>query len=380
MLRSHLARTRRLVVKVGTGSLTDRHGRFDRDNCARLATELAEVARGRRVVLVSSGAVALGAEQLGLVRTRGRPWDIPTKQACAAVGQPHLMAAWGEALGRHGLTVAQVLLTADDLASRKRFLNARRTFEKLLDRDVVPVVNENDTVAVDEIKVGDNDTLAGLVAGCVEAELVAMLTDVEGLYDRDPAEAGATLLHDVPRITAEIERSAGGAGSERSVGGMVTKVKAARRLGAQGVATALLSGRRPGALAALLAGERIGTLFSPGAERLSSRKGWLAAAAKGKGTILVDAGARRALCEQGRSLLPSGVRAVDGQFGVGDPVDIAVDGARPFARGLAGYGADEVRRIAGLKTSEIERALGYKYLDEIVHRNDLVVLDAAARE
>jgi glutamate 5-kinase len=377
MLRSHLARTRRLVVKVGTGSLTDRHGRFDRDNCARLATELAEVARGRRVVLVSSGAVALGAEQLGLVRTRGRPWDIPTKQACAAVGQPHLMAAWGEAMSHHGLIVAQVLLTADDLASRKRFLNARRTFEKLLDRGVVPVVNENDTVAVDEIKVGDNDTLAGLVAGCVEAELVAMLTDVEGLYDRNPAEAGAMLLHDVPRITAEIERSAGGAGSERSVGGMVTKVKAARRLGAQGVSTALLSGRRTGALAALLAGERIGTLFSPAAERLSSRKGWLAAAAKGKGTILVDAGARRALCEQGRSLLPSGVRSVDGQFGVGDPVDIAVDGARPFARGLAGYGADEVRRIAGLKTSEIERTLGYKYLDEIVHRNDLVVFEAA---
>jgi len=229
---------------------------------------------------------------------------------------------------------------------------------------------------VEEIKVGDNDTLAGLVAGCVEAELVAMLTDVEGLYDRSPAEPGAKLLHDVPRVTADVERMAGGAGSERSVGGMATKVKAARRLATQGVATALLSGRRPHALAALLAGERVGTVFARASERLPARKGWLAAAAKGKGIILVDAGARRALMEQKRSLLPSGVRAVEGQFGVGDPVDIAVERGRPFARGLAGYGAEEVRRIAGLKTSEIERALGYKYLDEIVHRDDLVVFES----
>jgi glutamate 5-kinase len=374
--RQALARAKRLVVKVGTGTLTDASGRFDRENCARLAQDLADAARGRRLVLVSSGAVALGAERLGLARTRGKPWDIPTKQACAAVGQPHLMAAWGEALGRHGLTTAQVLLTAEDLANRKRFLNARRTFGKLLDAGVVPVVNENDTVAVEEIKVGDNDTLAALVAGCVEADVVAMLTDVEGLYDRDPGEAAAALLHDVARVTADVERAAGGAGSERSVGGMATKVRAARRLAAQGVATALLSGRRPRALAALLAGERVGTVFAPEPARLTSRKGWLAAAAKGKGVIWVDGGARRALVEQGRSLLPSGVRGVEGQFGVGDPVDIAVERARPFARGLAGYAADEVRRIAGLKTGEIEGALGYKYLDEIVHRNDLVLLDA----
>jgi len=375
MPRIHLARAKRIVVKVGTGTLTQRDGRFDRENCARLGTEIAELSRGRAVVLVSSGAVTIGAERLGLARPRGRPWDIPTKQAAAAVGQPHLMAEWGHALGAHGKTVAQVLLTADDLASRTRFLNARRTFERLLAEGVVPVVNENDTVAVGELKVGDNDTLAALVAGCVEAELVVMLTDVEGLYDRDPDEPGAALLHDVPRITAEVERVAGGAGSERSVGGMVTKVKAARRLAAQGVTTALLSGRRSGALHALLAGDAVGTVFARGAERLSARKGWLAAAARGRGTIVVDAGARKALVEAGKSLLPSGVRSVQGTFKVGDAVDIAVDPARPFARGLAGYGADEVRRIAGLKTSEIERALGYKYLDEVVHRDDLVLLE-----
>jgi len=375
MARSTLTRAKRLVVKVGTGTLTDPKGRFDRENCTRLGRELAEIARGRRLVLVTSGAVALGAEQLGWARSAGKPWDIPTKQACAAVGQPHLMAAWGEALAPHGLKVAQVLLTADDLANRKRFLNARRTFERLLGAGVVPVVNENDTVAVDEIKVGDNDTLAGLVAGCVEASLVVMLTDVEGLYDRDPADPGARLLGDVPRIGAEIERVAGGAGTLQSTGGMATKVRAAKRLAAQGVVTALLSGRRKGALAALLSGEPIGTVFAAGAERLTSRKGWLAAAAKGKGILIVDAGARRALVEGGKSLLPSGVKGVEGSFGVGDPVDVAVDPSRPFARGLAGYGADEVRRIAGLKTSEIERALGYKYLDEVVHRDDMVLLD-----
>jgi glutamate 5-kinase len=376
MARSALSRARRLVVKVGTGTLTDAQGRFDRQNCARLASELAEVAHGRRVVLVTSGAVALGAEKLGLVRQKGKKWDIPTKQAAAAVGQPLLMAAWGEALGAHRLITGQVLLTAEDLASRRRFLNARRTFDRLLEEGAIPVVNENDTVAVEEIKVGDNDTLAALVAGCVEADAVVMLTDVEGLYDRNPSLPGAELLSDVARVTPELERIAGGAGSERSTGGMATKVRAARRLAAQGVVTALLSGRRTRALPGLLAGERLGTVFARGTERLSSRKGWLAAAARGKGTILVDPGALRALSEQGRSLLPSGVRGVEGQFGIGDPVDIAVEAGRPFARGLAGYAADEVRKIAGLKTSEIERALGYKYLDEVVHRNDLVVFEA----
>jgi glutamate 5-kinase len=380
MARSALARAKKIVVKVGTGTLTRADGRFDPENCARLAAELAGLARGRRIVVVSSGAIAVGAEKLSLSRTRGKPWDIPTKQACAAVGQHDLVAAWGRAFAPHGLTVAQVLLTAEDLASRKRFLNARRTFARLAELGVVPIVNENDTVAVDEIKVGDNDSLAGLVAGCVEADLVAMLTDVEGLYDRAPGEPGATLVHDVPRITAEVERIAGGAGTLRSVGGMATKVKAAKRLAAQGVATALLSGRRPHAIADLLAGHRVGTIFAPQPERLTSRKGWLLSAAKGKGVILVDAGARDALLDGGRSLLPSGVRGVVGAFGVGDPVDIGTDARRPFARGLAGYGADEVRRIAGLKTREIEGALGYKYLDEVVHRNDLVLLDAAPDE
>jgi glutamate 5-kinase len=369
----------RLVVKVGTGTVTDEEGRFDRRNCERLAAELAAAGRSRRLVLVTSGAITLGAEKLGLVRSAAKPWDIATKQALAAAGQPDLVASWGRALAPHGVKVAQVLLTAEDLASRKRFLNARRTFGRLLELGVLPVVNENDTVAVEEIKVGDNDSLAALVAACVEAELVAMLTDVDGLYDRDPREPGARLLDEVPRVTAEMERAAGGAGSARSTGGMVTKLRAARKLSAQGVGMALLSGRRPAALAALLTGEPVGTWFPPEPARLGGKKGWLASAAKGRGLILVDAGARRALTEQGKSLLPSGVKGVSGQFGVGDPVDIAVDARRPFARGLAGYAADEVRRIAGLKTGQIEAALGYKYLDEVVHRNDMVLLEDEGR-
>jgi len=374
--RSGLARVKGLVVKVGTGTLTDASGRFDRANCERLATELAALARTHRLVLVSSGAITMGAQKLGLVRTLAKKWDIATKQACAAAGQPDLVAAWGEAMTSLGMKVAQVLLTAEDLASRKRFLNARRTLGRLLELGVLPIVNENDTVAVDEIKVGDNDSLAALVATCVEAELVVLLTDVEGLYDRHPSQPGAQLISAVRRVTPELERMAGGAGSERSVGGMVTKLRAARRLAAQGVGTALLSGRRPGALADFLAGHTLGTYFPPQDDRLKGRKTWLAAAAKGRGIILVDPGARRALTTEGRSLLPSGVRGVAGHFGVGDPVDIAVEERHPFARGLAGYGADEVRRIAGLKTSEIERTLGYKYLDEVVHRNDMVLLEA----
>ena len=375
MPRRSLGKTRRLVVKVGTGTLTDAAGRFDRGNCERLASELAELSRTRSVVLVSSGAIALGADRLGLVRSPRKTWDIATKQAAAAVGQPDLMAEWGRALGAHGRVVAQVLLTADDLASRKRFLNARHTFEALIERGVVPVVNENDTVAVDEIKVGDNDSLAALVATCVGADLVALLTDVEGLYDRDPRHPAARLVPDVVRVTPEVERMAGGAGSERSVGGMTTKLAAAKRLATQGVGTVLLSGRRAGAIAAFIEGEPLGTYFRPAAEHRAGRREWLTLAARGKGTILVDAGARKALTDQGKSLLPSGIRGVEGSFGVGDPVDIAVAGEPPFARGLAGYGADEVRRIAGLKSSEIERALGYKYLDEVVHRNDMVLTD-----
>jgi glutamate 5-kinase len=377
MPRRALSRVKSLVVKIGTGTLTRSDGTFDHENCARLAAELGAAAHPpRRLVLVSSGAITAGAQKLGLRRDPRRPWDISTKQACAAAGQPDLVANWGRAFAPQGRPVAQVLLTADDLANRKRFLNARRTFARLLDLGVLPVVNENDTVAVEEIKVGDNDSLAALVAGCVEADFVAMLTDVDGLYDRDPREPGARLLSLVPRVTAEVERIAGGAGSAHGTGGMATKVKAAKRLAAQGVATALLSGRRPGALADLLAGREVGTLFPPAAERLTARKGWLAAAARGKGVILVDPGARRALVDHGRSLLPSGVKGVAGSFGVGDPVDVAVDPRRPFARGLAGYGADDVRRLAGKRSSQIEATLGWKGVDEVVHRDDLVLLDA----
>ena len=362
-----------VVVKIGTSSITAPSGELDDAGVVKLCAEVAAARLdGHEVVLVCSGAIAAGLPALGLTE---RPSDIGTLQAVAAVGQPRLMERIGAILGGHGLVAGQVLLTPHDFGYRAQYVHARETLRRLLDLGVVPVVNENDTVSVDEIRVGDNDSLAALVATCLEAELVVLMTDVEGLYDKNPSQDGATLLPEVTRVTAEIEKLAGDAGGAFSTGGMMTKVRAAKGLAARGISMALVSGRRNGALSELLAGRNIGTYFPAHAKRSEGRKGWLALAARGKGEIVVDAGARKALSEQGRSLLASGVKDVTGTFVVGDPVEISVDPGRPFARGLAGYGAEELKKIRGLKTPEIEKALGYKYLDEVVHRNDLVLLE-----
>ncbi len=367
-----LGRIRRLVVKIGTGVLTDSKGRFDAVHFSRLTADLADVARATQLVVVSSGAVALGVERLEL---KTRPKDIPGKQAAAAVGQSLLMHRYEGALGPAGFRTAQVLLTHDDLANRKRYLNARRALERLLAQKVVPIINENDTVAVDELKFGDNDTLAGLVVGLIGADLLVVLSDVDGLYTADPrVEPGARRLDEVPKVTAEIERLAGGAVSAVGTGGMSTKVRAAKRAAQVGCPAVIAPGKRVGALAQVLAGEPIGTWFHAEAERLTGRKRWMAHALKPKGQLRVDDGAKRALLESKRSLLPSGVREVVGSFQNGDPVDIADLGGAVFARGLAGYSADEIRKVAGRKSSEIEAVLGYKYLDEIVHRDHLVEL------
>ena len=367
-----LGPTRRIVVKIGTGVLTDSRGRFDAVHFARLTADLADAARGRELVIVSSGAIALGVERLGLA---SRPRDIPGKQAAAAVGQSQLMHRYEGALEPAGFKTAQILLTHDDLANRKRYLNARRALERLLEQKVVPIINENDTVSVDELKFGDNDTLAGLVTGLLGAELLVMLSDVDGLYTADPrSDPSAKKLDEIARVTPEIEKLAGGSVSGVGTGGMITKVKAAKRAGQSGARTIIGPGKMVGALAKILAGEPVGTLFLPEQTRLSSRKRWMAHALKPKGELRVDDGARRALTEQKRSLLPSGVKEVVGSFKLGDPVDICSLTGAPFARGLAGYSADEIRRIQGRKTTEIEAVLGYKFLDEVVHRDDLVEL------
>ncbi|NMO17550.1 glutamate 5-kinase [Pyxidicoccus fallax] len=370
--RTALRAARRVVVKIGTNALTNATGRFNRTHFDALGRDLLWAAQGRELVVVSSGAIALGVERLGLP---GRPKDIPGKQACAAVGQSRLMQAYEETFSGAGRAVAQVLLTHEDVQDRRRYLNVKHALERLLAAGVVPVINENDTVSVDELKFGDNDTLAGLVAGVVEAEALVLLSDVEGLYTGDPRrDETAELMLAVERVTPEVLALAGGTTSGVGTGGMATKVRAAARATESGIRCVITSGAVPGRLRAVLEGERVGTLFEPTGNRRSARAAWIAHALRPRGKLTVDAGAREAIVTGKRSLLPSGVRGVEGDFGRGDPVDLADESGAVFARGLATYEAAELRRIAGRRTADIEAVLGYRYLDEAVHRDDLAVL------
>jgi glutamate 5-kinase len=371
--RRALAQARRLVVKVGSGLVTAPGLGPDPDRIERLAADIAAVRRDdREVALVSSGAIATGMARLALAE---RPRSIPEKQAAAAVGQSALMWQYEIAFKRHGLAVGQVLLTAQDIGDRTRYLNARNTLLALLGFGVVPIVNENDTVAVEEIKVGDNDNLSALVASLIEADLLVLLTDVDGLYTADPArDPGATKLDLVETLTDEILTMAGIHEGGVSVGGMATKLQAAQKAAASGVPMVIASGREPGVLARILAGEPVGTCFLPKADRLGARKRWIAFAVAPQGRLAVDAGAARALTRQGRSLLPSGVTGVEGEFGTGDVVAVVDGDGREFARGLVNFDAGELRRIRGAKTQEIETRLGYKSVDEVIHRDNLVIL------
>ncbi|SDD29905.1 glutamate 5-kinase [Myxococcus virescens] len=370
--RTALRSARRVVVKIGTNALTNATGRFNRQHFDALGQDLLWAAQGRELLVVSSGAIALGVERLGLP---SRPRDIPGKQACAAVGQSRLMQAYEEAFAAHGKAVAQVLLTHEDVQERRRYLNVKHTLERLLTAGVVPVINENDTVSVDELKFGDNDTLAGLVAGVVDADALVLLSDVEGLYTGDPRrDAGAELLATVMQVTPEVLALATGTSSGVGTGGMSTKVRAAARASDSGIHCVITSGAVPGRLRAVLEGADVGTHFEPTGSRRSARAAWIAHALRARGTLTVDAGAREAIVTGKRSLLPSGVRGVEGDFGRGDPVDLVDAAGAVFARGLAAYDANELRRIAGHRTADIEAVLGYRYLDEAVHRDDLAVL------
>ena len=311
--------------------------------------------------------------RLGL---RERPRSIPEKQAAAAVGQSALMQHYESAFARHGRTVAQVLLTQADISARARYLNARNTLTTLLRYGVLPIINENDTVAVEEIKFGDNDNLSALVAQLIDADLLVLLTDVEGLYTGDPrSDAQARKLDTVEAVTPEIERLVWSEPDRVAVGGMATKLQAAQKAAASGVPMVIASGREPGTLARLLEGEPVGTYFPPRGDRLAARKRWIAFAVPPQGRLLVDAGARQALTDRGKSLLPSGVVDVEGEFEAGEVVALcaAADG-KEFARGLVNFDAHELRKIRRAKTTEIEILLGYKSFDEVVHRANLVVL------
>jgi glutamate 5-kinase len=370
--RRALAKARRIVVKVGSGLVTAPEIGPDPDRIEQLAGDIAAIRRDREVALVSSGAIATGMARLALAE---RPRSIPEKQAAAAVGQSALMWQYEIAFKRHGLPVGQVLLTAQDIGDRTRYLNARNTLLALLGFGVVPIVNENDTVAVEEIKVGDNDNLSALVASLIEADLLVLLTDVDGLYTADPAlDRAATKLDTVETITDEILAMAGAHQDGLSVGGMATKLEAAQKAATSGVPMVIASGRQHGVLARILAGEPVGTCFVPRADRLGARKRWIAFAVPPHGRLTVDDGAVRALSGQGRSLLPSGVTSVDGEFAAGDVVGVVGADGREFARGLVNFDAAELRRIRGAKTQEIETRLGYKSVDEVIHRDNLVIL------
>jgi glutamate 5-kinase len=306
-----------------------------------------------------------------------RPHTIPAKQALAAIGQPRLMQAYARAFARHGLVTAQVLLTAEDIHDRGRYSHARNALLELLARGVVPVVNENDTVAVDEIKFGENDTLSAHLTNLAEADLLIILTDVAGLYDCDPgANAEAELLSAVESIDARIEAMACGPGGSLGTGGMATKLTAAKMVTGMGEEMVIADGRTPRVLQRILAGENLGTAFYPQGDKLASRKRWIAFALRSRGGLTLDAGAAAAVRTGGKSLLPSGIRAVAGNFTQGDCVSLLDERGREFARGLVKYGADEIRKLCGAKTRDIERLLGYKTTDEVVHRDDLVVLAA----
>lgn len=362
----------RIVVKVGSNVLSDARG-LDLARVAEISADLcALLTAGVEVVLVSSGAVAAGKADLGIV---DRPKTIPQKQAAAAIGQSRLMNAYKDAFQRHERKVAQVLLTRDDLTNRRRYLNAQNTLATLLEYEVTPIINENDTVVVEEIRFGDNDNLSAQVASLLRADLLVVLSDVDGLYDANPAEnPQARLIPRVERIDAAILAVAGDSSSSVGTGGMMTKVAAARTAGQAGVGTVILNGRKPGNLPALLQGQCSGTWFLPAAEPLTARKRWLAFS-KTTGKLLLDEGAVRALRQRGRSLLPSGIRAVEGSFERGDVVELCDADGRAIAKGTVGYSRHELQQIKGCQSAEIDAVLGYKYGDEVIHRDNLVLLD-----
>ena len=368
-----ISQAKRVVIKIGSSVLTNEYGEISEGVFDEIAGEISGIkSRGIDPIIVSSGAIAAGMKKLNLGK---KPVDISMKQAIAACGQSALMWYYERAFSAFGEKVAQILLTHDALSVRKRFLNARKTLFTLLGMGVIPIVNENDTVAVEEIMLGDNDNLAALVTSLVEADLLVLLTDIEGLYDKDPRNhRGAELITLIEEIDERIEEIAGETLGRTTTGGMRTKIEASKTAAAFGVPTIIANGKKPTTLSEIFSGKDVGTLFLPAKEKLKGRKHWIAFTHKPSGEITIDDGAKRAISSSGKSLLPAGIKDVSGEFEVGELVRCVDERGKEVARGLSSYSSDEIRKIAGAKTSEIERILGYKYSDEVIHRDDLVVV------
>ena len=364
------------VVKVGSRVLTGTDGRLDRDQVQRLANQLVELAnQGRQVVLVSSGAVASGVGRLGL---SGRPTDLATLQAVAAVGQAHLIQVYEQTFSEHKRHAAQVLLTASDLDDRKSYLNVRNTLNALLNMGAIPIINENDTVAVDELKTtfGDNDRLAAMVAGLFGKAILVILSDVRGLFDRDPSDPQAQVIATVSKVDASIEDLVRDRNTGISKGGMASKLAAARFVNNSGNPVIIAWGREENVLPRIASGETLGTLFLPQARGLASRKRWISFTTQCSGSLVVDQGAQKAVCEKGTSLLAIGIRDVVGNFEQGDAVTILTPDGTEFARGLTNYNAAEIRQIRGCRSERIAEILGHCPYDEVIHRDNLALSEA----
>ena len=367
-------RAKRAVVKVGSNVLTADDG-LNLKAMRSIARQICKlIDNGLEVILVSSGAMASGVKKIGLVK---RPDELPKRQAVAAIGQAGLMMEYEKAFGRYNQKVAQILLTSEDLASRKRYLNARNTLNTLLSWQVVPIVNENDTVWIEEIKLGDNDNLAAMITLLMDADVMVNLTDIDGLYTQDPrAYPQAELITTVSRITKETERFAGDIPGALGTGGMISKIKAARKVNSAGVPMVIARGDKPDILIKLFDGQKHGTYFVPKTQRLASRKCWIAFSLKPQGVLKIDDGAATALLRNGKSLLPSGILEVTSDFGVGAPVEFVDRHNEVLGIGLVNYSSSEIKRIMGLKSNRIKQVLGHKSYDEIIHRDNLAITAA----
>lgn len=364
----------KIVIKIGSNILTEKTGNLNYKRMRLIAEDVINARNlGYEVLIVSSGAIAAGMKKLGL---KEKPQEIQLKQAAAAVGQSSLMRAYERIFNRYSIKVGQILLTRSTFSDRRRYLNAKNTISTLLSFKVIPIINENDTVSTEEIKFGDNDQLAALVSGLINAERLIILSDVEGLYTVDPKKnSNAKMIKIVDEVTPELESIAGGSGSIVGTGGMYSKLLAAKKATSYGITVNIVSGRKKGMITAALENKGYGTEFKPLNNKLSSKKGWIAYAIKPTGSLVLDEGATTAILKSGKSLLPSGILKVDGYFDIGDGVSCLDINGNRIAKGIVNYSSFEINKIKGKKTSEIETILGYKYSDEVIHRDNLAVIN-----
>ncbi|MDI6604182.1 MAG: glutamate 5-kinase [Thermoanaerobacteraceae bacterium] len=363
----------KIVVKVGTSTLTYENGQLNLEIMEKLSRQISNLQnRGDKVILVTSGAIGAG---MGKLKITKKPKTIPEKQSLAAIGQGLLIELYEKFFNEYGKVTAQLLLTKDDFSTKERYLNISYTLSNLLNFGVVPIINENDTVTVDEIKIGDNDTLSALVAELIEADLLIILTDIDGLYDKNPAiHDDAVLIEEVKEFSDSLFDIAGVAGTERGTGGMYTKIQAAKICWNSGIKMIIANGKEENVLNKIANGEKIGTSFIPMSNPISSRKRWIAFNARTEGYIFINVAAANAILKERKTLLPSGITNIEGEFSTGDCVGIIDSSGKEIARGLINYSSSELNKIKGLKTKEIETVLGYKSYDEIIHKDNLVII------